>query len=303
MNFDSYSQRRSIGGPKIELHQGPQQNYSKEDIEALIPEVIGKNDEELRRLKKSLIDSYYYKESSLIQQYIDLSKTDNTWKVVESFQEWLNQEIINALSNFEKNQEEITKESKEFEIRLRKEIESSLKQMMQRHIEELTNVEIMKSLEISREKNRVSQEVNDLWKQSKKLATKDDFEGAMKTKDLGDKMHAQQGERRREMVIEKYDKIIKQTFQKQRIEIDNLQKKLSQLLDEADVIHEKEQITQQKKVGVFLHYVLQKAVIDGSKQLTNKKMRAKLNRELTVYVEKILREKGKEELLSFKENQ
>ena len=207
MNFDSYSQRRSIGGPKIELHQGPQQNYSKEDIEALIPEVIGKNDEELRRLKKSLIDSYYYKESSLIQQYIDLSKTDNTWKVVESFQEWLNQEIINALSNFEKNQEEITKESKEFEIRLRKEIESSLKQMMQRHIEELTNVEIMKSLEISREKNRVSQEVNDLWKQSKKLATKDDFEGAMKTKDLGDKMHAQQGERRREMVIEKYDKI------------------------------------------------------------------------------------------------
>ena len=105
------------------------------------------------------------------------------------------------------------------------------------------------------------------------------------------------------MVIEKYDKIIKQTFQKQRIEIDNLQKKLSQLLDEADVIHEKEQITQQKKVGVFLHYVLQKAVIDGSKQLTNKKMRAKLNRELTVYVEKILREKGKEELLSFKENQ
>ncbi|KAH0791922.1 hypothetical protein GPJ56_004106 [Histomonas meleagridis] len=304
---DRSPSRTSIISGKAKLQKSKKQEVDeatlKSQIEEEIPEVIGKSFEELRKLKKDMIYEYDYDKSSKIQTYIELQRTDNTGKVIESFQKWLRDEITKVIENYDKNQEDAVRDSREFEKRIRVDTENTFEQMKARHIEELTDIETEKEVEKLREKRRVSQEVYDLWRQSQKLASVDEIEDAMKTKAQADSLQVQQGEERQEKVEMKYSKIIRQVLDKQKKEIEGLQKKLVSLLDEAEAVMEKEQMEQKKKVGVFVQYALNKAITDGTKQLSNKKMRMTVTNELTAFVKKLLKENGKAEFFDIQQIQ
>lgn len=299
MNKDGIAHRHSLGRQKVAL----QDHRSRAEIEQLLPEVVGKSDEELRELKKRLIDTFDYKKSCLVQQYLNLAKTDNTDRVVASFEAQLRSDAAAALAAFEAGRAAALRAAREFEVRLRRELEESFAQMAQRHVDELARIEVVRELESARAVRRVSPEVSALWSRSKRLATKDDYAGAVAAKALGDQQHADECAQRRAAAAERCDRATRQALQRQRAEIEHMQARLAQLLDEAEGVHAREQQLLQKKVGIALHCALQHAAMEAAKQLTDQKMRAKLGRGLAQCLEKVLRESGHEELIAFRESQ
>ncbi|OHT08184.1 hypothetical protein TRFO_23398 [Tritrichomonas foetus] len=265
-----------------------------EEIESKYPDVTNADIKVLRQMKKAAIEAFDYDQSQDIQIYIDLSTKDNTAKVISAFQDWLREGILDAIGNYESNKVEVDQEAEDKELHIREDTNTVFEAMKKRHLEEITDVETQRRIAYLREENRESSEVKHLLNQSKKLATNDDVTGAKQFKKRAEAQRDDDREARKYAVDAKYDKLLEQTKQKQRAELDILQARLESLLSEAQTIHDEEIKAQQKKVTVFIHYSLQKAITEGNKQLVKKEQMPQVTTALKKYVRTLLKEQRKE---------
>ncbi|OHT12132.1 hypothetical protein TRFO_03775 [Tritrichomonas foetus] len=267
-------------------------------IENENPEIVNQDIQSLRAMKRKAIESYDFHKSDDIQNYIRLISKDNTSRVIQAFQNWLKESIIDCFAQYNRNVSDIEKDIENMKEKVKSEALTSYQQIEKRHIAEIEEITSNQMIDADRESNRCSPEVRELFIASKKLATADEVSQAKNLKEIAFDMQSSQIEERLQMVDSKYRNLMIQILKKHKSELEILNEKTQKMLETLENRKKEELKDQIKKVGVYLKFTQQKAIAEGSKQLVRKEMRSKVANDLAIYVKNFLISEKKEMFLA-----
>ncbi|KAK8885688.1 hypothetical protein M9Y10_041140 [Tritrichomonas musculus] len=284
--------------------KGATTTISKKEIDSLQSEAEGIMNEKkvsliyaLREMKKAAIEGFNFDKSSSIQAYLNYLDQDNTAKVTEALQNWLRDSINDVIGNYESNMEEVRQQIEDNEVQIRESVDQIFEEMKKRHIKEIEDNETLRNIEILREEKREKNDVRVLKKQSQNLAKSDEVEQAKLIFNKANEVHINNQKAEQENIKIKYNNLLDQICLRQRTEIEALQQRLEDLINQNEKIRHEDEVYQQKQVAVFIRHTLQKSLNDASKQLNKKENLAKVTQELKSTVIQILREQEREYLL------
>lgn len=293
----SRSSNQPPSSPSQAMHDKsmtPEEERHNIEAEYADDDLPSKNYQELRQLKKAAVEEMDFDKSNSLQRYIDLKTLDNSDQVLSNFKQYLHDTISDCFNNYDSCLDDVNDEAEERELIIRQETQRVLESMEKRHVKEITDLETERSISVLREENRTSAEYKRTSAQAKRLAAADDVIAAKALKAKAEELNKQQQEQRIDEENKKFDKLLQKLNQQQKNELIVLQTKLCTSLSDAEEMHQQEIKSLQKKVGVFIRHILQKSIVEASKQLKKKEMRNKVGNELTKYVTSMLRQENKE---------
>lgn len=278
--------------------------YSKKDTATLLQEIEKQyphvKDQELRKLremKKDAIEAFDFDQSDAIQKYINILDQDNTQRVTTTLQEWLRDAINDVIGNYESNMEEVSQQIEDNEVQIRESVNQIFEEMKKRHIKEIEDNETLRQIEILREEKREKNDVRELKKQSKNLAKADEVDQAKLIFKKANEIDELNKETEMGNINNKYDRLLNQICARQRTEIEALQQRLEELINQNEKVRHEDEVYQQKQVAVFIRHTLQKSLNDATRKLNRKENISKVTQELKNTVIQILKDQQKLELL------
>lgn len=253
-------------------------------IEKKFPYFVDKSMEELEQMKSFLCEKQEYDKFINLQTYIDFRKKENTSYVLAVFKKWLQEGINEAAQNFDINISQIKEQIQLQKQAIAKDHELLLSQINKNKINEIEKLNIEKSSEIDREKKRQSPEVRNLLNLSQKYAVANQTELAKKAKKDALLKQKAQFENKQQQIELKYIQYIKKIQQKHKNDTEAAKMKYNSQLTtiKRELLSQTEE--QKKKLSVFVLFLQQRAITEGSKELIKKEKKTTLKNEITDYV-------------------
>ncbi|KAK8899529.1 hypothetical protein M9Y10_001845 [Tritrichomonas musculus] len=253
-------------------------------IEKKFPYFVDKSMEELEQMKSFLCEKQEYDKFINLQTYIDFRKKENTSYVLAVFKKWLQEGINEAAQNFDINISQIKEQIQLQKQAIAKDHELLLSQINKNKINEIEKLNIEKSSEIDREKKRQSPEVRNLLNLSQKYAVANQTELAKKAKKDALLKQKAQFENKQQQIELKYIQFIKKIQQKHKNDTEAAKMKYNSQLTtiKRELLSQTEE--QKKKLSVFVLFLQQRAITEGSKELIKKEKKTTLKNEITDYV-------------------
>ena len=283
---------------------GSTSQYSKKDTATLLqeiekdyPHLKDQDTRKLREMKKDAIDNFDFDQSDAIQTYLNILEQDNTQRVTKTLQEWLTEAINDVIGNYESNMEEVNQQIEDNEVQIRESVNQIFEEMKKRHIKEIEDNETLRQIEILREEKREKNDVRELKKQSKNLAKADEVDQAKLIYKKATEVNEFNKETEMNNIADKYNRLLNQICQRQRTEIEGLQQRLEELINQNEKVRHEDTVYQQKQVAVFIRHTLQKSLNDAQRKLNRKENLPKVTQELKNTVTQLLKEQQKLELL------
>ena len=245
---------------------------------------VDKSMEELEQMKSFLCEKQEYDKFINLQTYIDFRKKENTSYVLAVFKKWLQEGINEAAQNFDINISQIKEQIQLQKQAIAKDHELLLSQINKNKINEIEKLNIEKSSEIDREKKRQSPEVRNLLNLSQKYAVANQTELAKKAKKDALLKQKAQFENKQQQIELKYIQFIKKIQQKHKNDTEAAKMKYNSQLTtiKRELLSQTEE--QKKKLSVFVLFLQQRAITEGSKELIKKEKKTTLKNEITDYV-------------------
>lgn len=278
------SSRRSVSSTSSSTSSSGIEIDQMISIEKKYPQFIDKSFEELEKLKSLLSENQEFDKFIAIQTYIDFRKKENTSYLIAIFKKWLCDGINEASNNFDFNISLIKDQLREQTENIINEYERSLAQLKEKQLQEIEKLKTEKSSEISREKQRKTSDVRKLLNLSKKYAHVNETELAKKTQNEAKIQQKNQFEQKQSLIEKKYSQMIKTIQQKYQNDTEAVKMKYDSQLNSIKAQYLFDTEEQKKKLLVFILFLQQKAISEGSKELLRKERKTNFTNEITKYV-------------------
>lgn len=278
------SSRRSVSSTSSSTSSGGIEMSQMLSIEKKYPQFIDKSFDELEELKSILSENQEFDKFIAIQTYIDFRKKENTSYLIAVFKKWLQEGINEAASNFDFNISLMKEQLQNEKRNIINECERSLAQLNEKQLQEIEKLKSDKTFEINREKQRKSYDVRKLLNLSQKYAHVNEPDLAKKVQNEAKIQQKNQFEQKQFQIEKKYDQMIKQIQQKYTNDTQAVKMKYNTQLDTIQTQYSIETEEQKKRLLVFILFLQQKAITDGSKELIRKEKKTKFTNEITNYV-------------------
>lgn len=278
------SSRRSVSSTSSSTSSGGIEMSQMLSIEKKYPQFIDKSFDELEELKSILSENQEFDKFIAIQTYIDFRKKENTSYLIAVFKKWLQEGINEAASNFDFNISLMKEQLQNEKRNIINECERSLAQLNEKQLQEIEKLKSDKTFEINREKQRKSYDVRKLLNLSQKYAHVNEPDLAKKVQNEAKIQQKNQFEQKQFQIGKKYDQMIKQIQQKYTNDTQAVKMKYNTQLDTIQTQYSIETEEQKKRLLVFILFLQQKAITDGSKELIRKEKKTKFTNEITNYV-------------------
>lgn len=254
--------------------------------------------DKLRILKQIAISNCDYDKSDAIQKYIELKMVDNTSEVVGKASEWISEVLEDALKRYTGNVTIITDDATDKKLRIRSGCDECFKDVRKKHINELTDIETERQIELIKEENRVPGYYTAMKEESQRLARNNDRAGAKTTIEKAEALLKERKAQKKKEIHSKYNAAINAALERQEKEIEALQDRLQSELSTADDMAESDLDQERKKMVVCIKSTIKMAVDSSIEHLEKVETRSKVTKALTDYTKKFLKERGHESLLN-----
>jgi hypothetical protein len=251
---------------------------------------------EKRKAKAKAIERYEYDLSAKIQAEInDLLAAEHD-QLIEDEKQNLQAKLRKIFDTYDSQLDKVQETIVDKEKDARKEIEVKREDMENRHIAELTEIEVHRSLAETKEKEREPGEYVRTLSQSRRLAATDKVPEA---KRLLEEAKTQLGEQRQQAVHEtnlKYDKRVKSILKRHRQDAMALQAELDGALDIIEQQKAELELCALKTAKVCIQASLTAAIARVLKQAENPAIRPKVQDKLKEEMTRFLVEQQREDL-------
>ena len=287
------SSRRSISSTSSSTSSEGIEFNQMINIEKKYPHFKEKSVKELEKLKSFLSEKQEFDQFIAVQTYIDFRKKENYSYVIATFKKWIHDGINEAAKNYDFNISQIRAQFRDQKHFITNEYDNSLKQLKEKHSQEIEKIQTNRSLEIDREKQRQSSDVRKLLSISQNYAHANEPEFAKKARNEAFLKQKKQFEIKQLEIDQKYNQMIKKIQLKYQNDSETIKLKYNSQLDSIKAQFSIETEEQKKKLLVFILYLQQRAINEGSRELIRKERKADLSSEITNYVNNLVYDIGK----------
>ena len=286
---------RSSASSKLSSNSMSEDTIRK--IEEKYPNIVNQEIKTLRAMKKEAIENFEFNKSNDIQTYINFVSNDNVSKHMNVIKEQLRIDIIECFKQYDQNIQIIEKNKDNAIDNIDKEILNQQNLIEFNQSNEVDVIENDQKKEAGLEAVRLSSEVRSMLSQSQKLAHVDEYKEAKDLKEKAIDVQTQQIKDRIQIVDTKYKNILLETKKKHQNQIQSLYEKRDSLIEAILQRRENELNEQNKKIIVFIKYIIQQAIIKIPKHITQNQVKTRLINDILQTVRTTIAEEGREAFL------
>lgn len=238
---------------------------------------------DLRKEIKLLNQKHEFAKSKAITEILE-RKTSGDEAALRSYLASLTSRVDAVFIEFNEKIEELEEEFKQRENYLRFTIDDSFKELKQKQLKALTEIEKKKELSILRESERESAKVMQMRQMAVKLADRGEFEEAMRIDGIAKEQRERETQEGVLTVQRKYEGITEKALSQFTMEIRVLEDKFFKGIDLLQRQLDHEVYTAQKQTAIAVRRVLRSAINEATKLFKRKPQCIDLPGRLTTLV-------------------
>ena len=248
----------------------------------------GKTVDEIQKERRQLVEELNFEEADQIDKYLSTISKDGDNNFINKLKEALSSQLDKIFSLYDENIDQIQKDTANKIQEYKIQVNNTFQQMKEKHINQLTTIDIEKSLHIEKAKNRKVAKAIEFEKQAKFAASNHKIPEAIllrdqsiKAKEAGIKQHLKE-------THQHFEKLLQRTIIKQQTELDSLSQTLLTSITNVEMKEKSNIRILQKKVVVAVKNLLSRAISEGYALLNKKMSKSAISNILEEFVEQKL---------------
>ena len=239
--------------------------------------------ESLVARKNKYIDNLEFEKAKYIESIIQERRKNDGSVALEQAKRVFDEEISKHYEVYKESVEQVQREEEDAILQIREKADFYFQEMQSRHINELTEIEKEYALEVIKARNKIVPERIEQERRAKELARMNDFDGAVKLRNLALQIYEQEHATRRAEIDKKYDGLKKQKLERQRNDHLILNTKLKSELEKYHQEFQKEYRSKEKLLLVALIHAKQNVMLTLTKDERIKEIKKKVTDDFDKY--------------------